>query len=99
MHISAVPVDQILARNGVNRGVFRVAGVGIVGAVGQSVGFAGGNFTDRIVAAGDAVIFCFFREFDFVGAKFGIAKNFDKNFKDIFEIALEARPANTCDVG
>ena len=72
MNVAAVPVDQILTRDGGDGGVFGHAGVGIVGAVSQLDGFAVRDFADVVVAAGNAVAFFLLRDVDFVGAEFRI---------------------------
>ena len=81
VHIFVVPVDQVLARDGGDRRVLGDAGVGIVGAIGQLDRFALRNFTDLVVAAGDAVAFFLLGDVDFFGAEFGILQNVDEGFE------------------
>jgi len=94
MNIVAVPVDQILARDGGDGRILGHAGVGIVWAVGKLDRLAVGDFADVVVAAGDGVAFFFLREVDFIGAEFGILQHVDEGLEDVIEVGLEAREAD-----
>src|SRR5579863_5555693 len=50
-----------------------------------------GNLADLVVAAGDSIFLTLFCNFNFVGAELGVLQNVDESFKDIVEVALQAR--------
>src|ERR1700721_4547965 len=72
MNVGFVPVEQILAADGCDGGILRLAGIGIVGTVGQFGGFARSNCSDLIIASRDAVVGLLLWEAGLVGREFGI---------------------------
>src|SRR5579871_2524676 len=72
MNVLAVPIDQILARNGRDGGVLGFAGVRIVPAIGENGGLASGNLADIVVAPRNCVVGLLLREIELVGAKLGV---------------------------
>ena len=52
------------------------------------------DFADLVVAAGDAVVFFFLGDVDFVGAEFGIPQHVDEDLEDIVEVGLQAGEAD-----
>src|SRR6202140_6009409 len=55
MHVLAVPVNQILSRYRGHSRVFGLAGVRIIGAVGQFHGLAASDFANFVVASRDGI--------------------------------------------
>jgi hypothetical protein len=72
--ILLVPLQQIVAGDGGNGGVFGDAGVRIIGAVGEANGFAAGDGVDVIIAAGDAGVHLKLGQSDLVVAEGGVAQ-------------------------
>ena len=99
MNVGFVPVEQILAGDGGDGGVLRLARVRIVGSIRQLGGFARGDSADFIIAPRDAVVGLLLRQVEFVGAKFGILQQVDEDFEDIVEIAFQAGQADGGRIG
>ncbi len=94
MDVFAVPVDQVLARDGCNGCVFGLACVRIVGSIGKFDGLALRNLTDLVIAPGDGIFFSFFGDVDLVCAELRMLQHVDEDFEDIVEIALQAGKAD-----
>ena len=94
MNVGFVPVEQILAGDGCDGGILRLARIGIVGTVGQFAGFARSNCSDLIIASRDAVVGLLLCEVELVGTEFGILQQIGEDFENIVEIALQTRQAD-----
>ena len=99
MDVLLVPVEQVLRVTAATVAYSALAGVGIVGAVGQLRGFAAGDAADFVVAAGDGVELFLLGEIELVGAEFGIAQQVEEDFENVVEIRLQARPGDGGGVG
>ena len=90
LHVLVVPVEQILASNGGNGGVFRLAGVGIVYSIGQLFRFALGDLADVVVTAGNGGVGLFLREVQLVKAELGVLQQVGENLEDLVEVSFQA---------
>ena len=90
MNIFAVPIDQILARDGGNGGVLGDPGVGIVRAVGEFESFTVCDFADLIITPRDTIERFFLSDIEFVSAELGIAEQVQESLEDIVKVALQA---------
>ena len=93
-----VPVDQILARDGRDGGVFGYAGIGALGTVAELSGLTPNDFIDVIVAPGDGVGHALLRDLQLVRTELRIAQQVEKDFKNVLEVSLQTGQANASGV-
>ena len=91
VNILAVPVDQILARDGRHGRIFRDSRIRTVCAVGQLRRFPSRNLPGIVIAPRDAVVQPLLRNFNFVGAKLRILQHIHERAKDVVEIFFQTR--------
>ena len=95
MNVTAMPTHQIFPRNRRDGGVLRFASIGIVRAIGELSGFPRCDSTNLVIAARNGVKSSLLCKIKFFRPKFWFAEQVQNKFEDVFEIALQARPANT----
>src|SRR5580704_18765960 len=99
MNVGAVPCDEILAGDGGDGGILRLAGIGIVLTISQPGGFTGRDAANLIVAPRDAVFCLLLSKLDLVGAEFRILQEVGEDFEYIVEVALQAAQSDGGGIG
>src|SRR5581483_3399398 len=94
VHVLLVKGGQVFAGDGVNRVVFRLAAVRIVGAVSDARRKPVHDGAHLVVAARNAALHARFGQVDLVLAEGGIAQQLDGELEDVFEILLQAGKRN-----
>ena len=89
-----MPVQEIRACDGGDGGVFRHSRVRIIRAIGQLYGLSRRDSTDLVVTSRDCVEGSLLCDIELVIAKLRFTQNVEKYFEDIFEVTLQAGPAN-----
>jgi hypothetical protein len=99
MNVSFVPVDQILASDGRDGGIFGLTRIGIVRSIREFGGFARRNFSDLIVAPRNAVVGLLLRQVEFVSAEFGMLQQVSEDFENVVEVTFQAGQADASRIG
>src|SRR5712671_2495713 len=99
MNVSLVPVEQILASDGRDGGIFRLAGVRIIFPIRQLDSFAVGDSVNLVVAPRDAVIRLLLRQVELVGTEFWMLEQIGENFEYVVEITFQTTQADDGRIG
>src|SRR5438309_12047481 len=86
VNMRMMPVDQILASDGSNRGIFRNTCIRILRAIRQFGGFAHRDTADVVIAPRNGIESLSLSEINLVFAELRFAQQFGENFENVIKI-------------
>src|SRR5947208_9746117 len=91
VNMRMMPVDQILASDGSNRGIFRNTRIRILRAVRQLCRFAHRDTAYVVIATRNGIESLSLREINFVLAELRFTQQFGENFENVIKICIYHR--------